>query len=295
VSSRELLDDLFSPSLEVGISEAPVVELYVRRLVELGRPEVYDYFHTRARDIVDCLPKAAQKLEFVLTAWRLGPVEDWAHWAAAMPPSFEGMDALSPQVADLVEHMLRAAAKLEPAAARSVAEHLKPLRVALHALAQDDAGMERLAVAAREALEEREWWVSVEAADAQAAMHELIRAIESATLAAGRILKDARADDIRRAPLQGVEEVKGMLALAHDLPAESYGELQEALPAPESAEQPALYAETVVAKITLQRRNPQILGGFSVVRAHLKEIKVLTAIGSEYWPQRRLAGMAAST
>jgi hypothetical protein len=297
VSSYELLDGLLGPSLEDGYSEAPVVELYLRRLFELGQPQIYRYLYERDRKVIDCLPRGRQKAEFVLAAWRLGPVEHWEHWAAAMPPASKRAKAgplgpaLAPRVADLIGHMIDESAELEPLATRSVIDHLDPLRPALGSLA-DGTEVEHLTTASRQALEVREWWVTEQAADAQAALHDLIRALGSASPAASSDLQRIRAMDIRRAPLEDVESVRGMLALANDLPNETYNELLEALPAPDPAERPPLYAETVVAKVTLHRRDPSVNGGFSLVRAHLKEVKALREMGSEYWPQRRLAGVA---
>lgn len=296
MNSRELLDGLLGPSLENGSSEAPVVELYLRRLFALNRRQVYDYLYERDREVVACLPKVRQKAEFILAAWRQGPVEHWAHWAGAMPPASRKDKsgplgpALAPRVADLAAHMIRDAAELEPAATRSVIEHLNPLRSALASLAAG-AEIDNLIAAAREALEVREWWVSEEASDAQAALHELIRAFEEASSGASGGLRAVRGVDIRRAPLGEVEAVRGMLALADDLPDETYGELLDALPAPDRDERPLLYAEVVVARVTLHQRDPHVNGGFSMVRSHLKEIKVLREMGSEYWPQRRFAGV----
>lgn len=296
MNSHELLDGLLAPSLEGGYSEASVIDLYLRRLFELGRAQIYDYFYERTQDILDCLPESKQKAEFILAAWRIGPVEHWAHWAGVMPPASKKAKAgalgpaLAPRVADLVDHMIRRAAGLEPSATRSVIEHLDPLRPALASLASG-AEVERLAGATREAFEAHEWWGSEQAADSQAALHELIRAIENASPGASGALRHVRADDIRRAPLEEAEPVRAMLALAHDLPDETYDELQESLPRPDPAEQPLLYAEVVVARITLHRCDPNVNGGFSMVRVHLKEIKTLRDMGVEYWRQRRLAGV----
>jgi hypothetical protein len=263
----------------------------------LGRPQVYDYLYERNPDILACLPALGQQAEFVLSAWRLAPIEHWATWAAAMPEGSKKAEvgelgpALAPRVADLTGHMLRRSAELEPGALRSVIAHLAPLRPGLRSLARG-AETEDLAEAAKVSGEAREWWLGPELAEGQRAMHALIRAVEEASPPAADPLRTVRAADLLRAPLDEPEAVTAMLSLAEDLPDETYDELVESLPAPDRKERPRLYAEVAVAKATLARRDPNVNGGFTMVRERLKEIRALRDLGTDYWPQRQLAGVA---
>jgi hypothetical protein len=289
MSSEQVLVALMEARLDSGRKEALLVETYARRLLELDRAPIYDYLYENADRVLVCLPKAIQKARFATQAWCAAPPEHWSDWAESLPRSYQGGE-LADLAPDLVEHLLRTASRLEPGAIRSVIEHLGPLEPALRAI--DDSGdVETLVAAASETLGGREWWSSAEAAATQSEVHELLRALEKAIPCAAEALKDTRAADAVRGPLAGVEEVRGMLLLTHDLPDQTYGELLESLPAPGAELEPLLYAEVVVAKVTLHRRDPQTLGGASMIRTHLKDVKVLRAMGDDYWPQRRLAGV----
>ena len=297
MSAQALLDELLEPCFRGGGPEAATVELYLGRLLALDRPQVYDYLYDRSPDILACLPTPSQQAQFVLSAWRLAPIEHWARWAAAMPEGSKKAEAgelgpaLAPRASDLTGHLLRRSVELEPGALRSVIAHLAPLRPALRSLA-DGAEIDELAAAAKASVEAREWWLGGELAEGQAAMHALIRAVEEASPPAADPLRTVRAADLLRAPLKEPEAITAMLSLAEDLPDETYDELVESLPAPDREERPRLYAEVAVAKATLARRDPNVNGGFTMVRERLKEIKALRELGSDYWPQRLLAGIA---
>ena len=284
MSAEAVLDGLFADSLKGGRVEGPVVELYTRRLLELERRSVYDYIRERDRAFLACLPGAATKANFVLELWRIAPAEHWAAWAAAMPGSYKGKE-VADRAGRVVEHMLGTAPSLEPEAIRSIAEHLPPIRVALAALGRA-SGFERIERAARDTLEKNEWWSGEEMKEVQSALHELIRGVEAVMPIAADDLRQARAEDLIRCPLEEPREIEAMLALAHELPVETYGEIEESLPDPDFEQRPLLYAEAAVARVAIQVRDPQRAGGTQIVAAHLRRIKQL-APSQEYRSQRR--------
>jgi len=283
VSAEAVLDGLFADSLKGGRAEGPVVELYTRRLLELERRSVYDYIRERDRAFLACLPGAATKANFVLELWRIAPAEHWAAWAAAMPGSYKGKE-VADRAGRVVEHMLGTAPSLEPEAIRSIAEHLPAIRVALAALGR--AGIERIERAARDTLEKNEWWSGEQAKEVQSALHELIRGVEAVVPTAADDLRRVRAEDLIRCPMEEPGEIKAMLPLAHELPAETYEEIEESLPDPDFEQRPLLYAETAVARVALQVRDPGRAGGTQIVAAHLRRIKRLTP-PQKYRSQRR--------
>jgi hypothetical protein len=297
VSAGEVLDALFAPSFERGHAEAQTVQLYLRRLLALGRTQTYTYLHAHGSDVLNCLPKPRERAEFVLSTWYLAPAEHWEYWANLMPQGSEkdrdgeGGPALAPQVSRLVARMLEQAASLEPEAVRSIAAHLDPLRPALASMAIGNE-VDVLVSAAEAALSSREWWVSAELVEDQSAIHDLLRAVEERCPASRSALQDVRTSDVRRAPMDEAGAVQGAVALAIELSEATFGELREALPSADSETQPQLYAEVLAASAVLQERDPNVAGGFWTVRENLKGIQALRQMGQDYWPQRRRAGVA---
>jgi hypothetical protein len=187
-------------------------------------------------------------------------------------------------------HLLSVAPTLEPAAIRSIPEHLESLSGPM-AVIDEESQIAAIAAAAEGALGGRPWWATEENTDIQSAMHELIRAIEEKAPKAQRALLAVRAHDIVRAPLEDPAAVRGLLALAKDLAPENYDDLIEGLSSLEAAEQPELYAETAVAHAVLQVRDPMHGSGPAQVRPHLNRIKVLADLNG-YSDQRRAVAIA---
>jgi len=291
MSAEMVLDALLETSLSRRNQETSLIQAYTRRLLELERAPVYDYMYERDLAFLDCLPKAGQKADFVLALWQSAPPEHWEEWAAAMPRSYKGRgEGLASAAAAVVAHMLEIAATLEPDAARSVVAHLPPLGSALGAL-DEPQDVERIEGTAHSALGDRVWWGEEGEGELQCALHELIRAVEAAAPAAATELRGVRADDVRRCPLDEPSAVKAMLLLAHELHPDVYDEIEEALPDPDPGERPALYAETVLARVLIHVRDPMRGGGGQLVAGHLRQIRRLVSMGSDYFRQWRAAAV----
>lgn len=287
MSSEPVLDALLSPSLEIGRSEGKLIEVYTNRLFELDRESIYGYFYENADRILQGLPRAEQKARFVLGAWRTAPPEHWADWAGHMPATYRG-SGLNAAVLRVLKHVIATSAGLEPDAIRSTLEHLNPLGSALGSLEGEAEGAE-LTSAVREALEGNEWWSEEDAAAAQVPLHELVRAIERATPRLAESSKSdtnplstTRFEDINRAPLQQPWELDGMLKLAVDLSVENYAELWERVPSADVETQPALFAERVLALVTLEQRERGTNASRALVSQYMKEISALFELGADY-------------
>ena len=285
MSSEEILDRLFAKSLGAGTREAPIVELYVSSLLSLERESVYDYLYERRERFLSCLPKPVQQGHFVLSLWAWAPPEHWSDWAAAMPVA-ENELSLGGEAVAVLEHVLADAGELEVETLATSAEEVGALEPALKAIGASPGTMDRVAEASGAALEARIWWADEETIEIQAALHGLVRAIASAAPPLADLLRQQRALDLVRCPLQLPHEVAGMVLLARNLDPDVYGELEESLPSPSVEENPALYAEVAVAKAVLQVRDPQRGGGRQLVGTHLGRLRALTPLG-EYRDQVR--------
>jgi hypothetical protein len=290
VSGTAVLDGLFGSSRECGADAAPLVELYTRRLLELQRDPVYRFLRESNGPLLACLPRPAQKAHFVLALWQIAPPEDWGGWGVAMPNSYSGAE-FAAEAGAVAAQMLATAPSLEPEAARSVREHLPPLGRALAKL-EESSQLDLLAGTAQSALGDRAWWTDSQPDSLQGALHDVIRALEVATPAAAEPLRRVRSADVTRCPLEDPEQLSAMLGLAADLDPNAYPEIEEALPDPDSEQRPVFYAESVVARVVIQVRDPQRAGGTQIVAGHLRRLKRLRELNfSEYRQQRRAAAI----
>jgi hypothetical protein len=295
MSGAEVLDALLGPSLARDRAEGDLIEVYVGRLLGFGTARTYAYLHRERETILHALGKANRRASFVLSAWQLAPAEDWADWAAAMPTGQKAQD-LTDEAAKVLAHMLGGSGELETEAIRSVPGHFEALGTSLSSLAGDPAPTE-LIDAAGEALGQREWWSLAAALDPQVALHEVLRAAQRLTpkLSAageGHPLESVRFADIERAPLDSPFALSGMRELAVDLSVGNYAELWQRIPKADPEEQPALFAERVLSRVILERRERGPGAGRNLVAAYMKEIRALRELGSEYRSQSRQAATA---
>jgi hypothetical protein len=286
MSGAAVLNALLGPSLKEGRGDGSLVEVYTNRLLEFGPGPIYAYLFENSEKILATLPKANQKAAFVLGAWRIARPEDWAGWASEMP-SMPG-DGFGEGAAEVVAHMLKGAADLEPEAARSVREHLNVLKPVLASLSGESEA-ELLAGAARKALAKRDWWSAEEVGDSQSALHELVRAIESLTPkladpsdSGTHPLRPARFADINRAPMESATELRTVRILAVDLLRQDYAELWERIPEADAEEQPVLFAERVLTRLTLERRERGPDTSRHQVSVYMKEMQALAKLGADY-------------
>lgn len=294
MSGGAVLDALLRPSLEADRGDGDLVEVYTNRLLEFGPGRIYTYLYENSEEILASLPRAKQKAAFVLRAWQIAPAEDWAGWASKMPSPHKGV-GLGEEAVEVVVHMLRAAADLEAEAARSVRDHLGVLQPLLVSLS-GEAEAEQIASAADEALTKREWWSAEETINAQFALHDLVRAIEGLTkklanpsTCGTHPLQPVRFADIKRAPLESALELKAVRTLAVDLSVQNYVELWERIPEANAEEQPALFAERVLSRVTLERGESGPDANRAQVNVYMKEMQALAKLGSEYHAQLRQA------
>jgi hypothetical protein len=271
--------------------------MYASRLLEFGPGPIYTYLFENSTAILENLPRAKQKAAFVLGAWRIAPAEDWGGWASEMPAPYKG-GGLGDEAAEVVAHSLTVAADLDNAETmRSVHAHLGVLQPLLASLSSE-AGAERLVAAAEKALARREWWSTEEFVDQQAALHELARTIETLTpkllarTAQGtHPLQPVRFSDINRAPIESVLEVVAIRTLAVGLQKENYAELWERLPDADAEEQPVLFADRILTRVTLEFRERGHAGTRGQMNVYMKEMEKLAKLGGQYRAQLRQAAV----
>lgn len=273
MNSEEILQALFAPSFSGSKGEAAVIDFYCDHLLALERKDVYDYFHANRETFVAALPKPRRRARFVYGAWSVAPPEHWSEWANLSPDV--GDDELEEDTSWLLDHLLRRSAELEPGAIRSVPSHLDAIASALKSL--NDG--ERVLAAAQTALGEREWWNDDQAAEVQIALHELVRAVETAAPGIQTPLVKARAADVLRAPLEEPLAVRTAVALAEEFDKTVYREVERKLPEPDVDQRPLLFAEVAVARATLAVRDPESGAGSTKVKDHLVRLRTLTQLG----------------
>jgi hypothetical protein len=294
VSGEAVLDALLKPSLQEGRGDGDLVEVFTNRLLGFGPGPVYTYLYANSEEILASLPRAKQKAAFVLAAWRIARAEDWGGWASEMPTPYKG-GGLGEEAIEVVAHMLRCAADLEAEAVRSIRDHLIVLQ-SLLAPVSGKAEAEQLAGPAGEALAKREWWSAEETIDPQSALHDLVRTIEALTpkladSAGAHPLQPVRFADINRAPLESALELRAIRSLAMDLSVQNYADLWERIPEANAEEQPDLFAERVLSRVTLERRETGPKAGRGQVTVYMKEIQALAKLGSDYRPKLRQAAI----
>ena len=292
MSADEVLNALFAPALEKKSREGDLVEIYAKRLLDFGVGPSYNYLYENSDELLGSLGRPARRAEFVLAAWRISPAEDWGDWAADMPSGLKAR-AFVDSAVEVVAHLVRSSGELESSAIQSAAGHLEVLRPILGVVAEESKILE-VVRATREVLEMRDWWEDAEVLNQQAAIHGLARTIEAMTpkldgsSAINRHpLQAVRSADIERTSLDTALALRGMRELAVGLPVDDYSELWGRVPKVNAKEQPELYAERVLSRVTLEQRESGAQAGRQHVVNYMKELTTVALLGAEYGPVRK--------
>lgn len=291
MSDPSLIDDLIGPNLAADGNRSALLAVYVRRVFSIEREQGYRALSERRDEILAKLGAPAVRVEFLLRGWLAADPAQWAEWAdgVRLDPPFGS--PLADLCGGVAAAMISSSTTIEdPVAIDAAASLVERLGPGLRAL--DPAELEpRLQEAAEAALADQ-WWHDEGALDRQVARHRLIAAVERAVPAAKGPLAEERARDATwpLGEVAPVDElvVRGWRQLSVELTDEAYEEIVEAIPRPDSAAQPALFAEALAAEAVIHR-NGGFAGNKSVVREFLVRVKELYSLGAEYRDHRRVA------
>ncbi len=294
MSDPGLIAALLEPNLAAEGNRAALLEVYVRRVFSIERESGYAFFYERRAEILPKLGSAEARAEFLLQGWLAADPPHWADWAEELRLEPSSGQVLSDLCARVAAMLISSSTSINtPSEIEAAADHAAKLAPGLLGLDQAELGL-RLENAAAEALGEK-WWEDEEALDRQVARHRLIAAVEHAAPEARGLLIKERSKDAtwpigEEAPIDGTV-LRGWRRFAEELNEETYDEIVEAIPRPDSGEQPSLFAEALATEMVIRGKG-SFAGGRSVVRGHLDRIKALNALGGEYRHLLRVAAGA---
>lgn len=176
--AEDFISNLFS-ILDRRAVPAPNARLRLMRLLaDSGTPVAYAALRERADDALSAAGTSQITNGVALAALPLAPTEDWELWLRWLDPDAEAYGAHK-RMADLALIKLAGLLPQADEHAANVALELAP-RVATVGRLEDDDVSPTLTQAVQGALQVQAWWSGGSAFDAQARIHEIVRALGEA-------------------------------------------------------------------------------------------------------------------